>query len=51
MGYLVPQPFVARGNQLYLDFWAVTGDPWYPGVQDPINIIFSGSSHVLVSSF
>jgi hypothetical protein len=30
MGYLVPQPFAARGNQLYLEFWAITGGPWYP---------------------
>jgi hypothetical protein len=31
MGCMVPQPFVAGGNQSYLKFWAVTGDPWYPG--------------------
>jgi hypothetical protein len=31
MGCRVLQPFVARGNRSYLEFWAVTGHPWYPG--------------------
>jgi hypothetical protein len=30
-GCVVPQPFAAVGNWLYLDFWAVTNDPRYPG--------------------
>jgi hypothetical protein len=29
IGCMVPQPFVAGGNWPYLDFWAITGDPWY----------------------
>jgi hypothetical protein len=28
---MIPQPFVAGGNWSYPDFWAVTGDPRYPG--------------------
>jgi hypothetical protein len=28
---MVPQPFAARENWLYLEFWAVISDPWYPG--------------------
>jgi hypothetical protein len=36
MGYMVPQPFAAGGNQLYLEFWAVTDGPWYPGYITPI---------------
>jgi hypothetical protein len=31
MGCMVSQPFTARGNWSYPDFWAVTGDSWYPG--------------------
>jgi hypothetical protein len=30
-GCMVPQPFVAGGNTSYLDYWAVTNDPWYLG--------------------
>jgi hypothetical protein len=30
MGCMVPQPFAAGGNWSYLEFWAITGDPWYP---------------------
>jgi hypothetical protein len=28
---MVPQLFDAGGNQPYLDFWAITSDPRYPG--------------------
>jgi hypothetical protein len=31
MGCMVLQPFPAGENQSYLEFWAVTGDPWYLG--------------------
>jgi hypothetical protein len=31
MGCMVPQPFAAGGNRLYLDFWAITSDPRYLG--------------------
>jgi hypothetical protein len=31
IGCLGPQPFVAKGNQSYPKFWAITNDPWYPG--------------------
>jgi hypothetical protein len=30
-GCMVPQPFVNGGNQLHLEFWAVTGDLRYLG--------------------
>jgi hypothetical protein len=30
---MVPQPFVIGGNRSYLDFWAITGDPWYTGYE------------------
>jgi hypothetical protein len=26
---MVPQPFATSGNWLYMEFWAVTGNPWY----------------------
>jgi hypothetical protein len=29
MECVVPQPFASGGNRPYLDFWAVTCDPWY----------------------
>jgi hypothetical protein len=29
MGCIVPQSFVAGGNQSYLDFWVITGDLRY----------------------
>jgi hypothetical protein len=32
---MVPQPIAAGGNQPYLDFWAITGHPWYPGYKTP----------------
>jgi hypothetical protein len=28
---MVPQPFAVGGNQSYSDFWAITGEPLYPG--------------------
>jgi hypothetical protein len=28
---MVPQSFAARENRSYPEFWAVTGDSWYPG--------------------
>jgi hypothetical protein len=28
---MVPQPFAARENRSYREFWAVTGGPRYPG--------------------
>jgi hypothetical protein len=31
IGCMVPQPFAAGVNQLYLEFWAITGDSRYPG--------------------
>jgi hypothetical protein len=30
---MVPQPFAARGNQSCPKFWAITGDPRYPGYE------------------
>jgi hypothetical protein len=33
---MVPQPFAAGGNQPYLEFWAITGHPRYPGYITPI---------------
>jgi hypothetical protein len=36
-GCVVPQPFAAGGNQPYLDFWAITSDPWYPRYKTPIS--------------
>jgi hypothetical protein len=35
MGCMIPQPFATRGNWLYLEFWAITGDPWYLGYYTP----------------
>jgi hypothetical protein len=35
MGCLVPQPFASGENWTYPDFWAVTGDLWYPGYKSP----------------
>jgi hypothetical protein len=32
---MVLQLFATRGNQLYLEFWAVTGDLQYPGYKTP----------------
>jgi hypothetical protein len=34
-GCLVPQPFAAGGNRLYLEFWAITGGPRYSGYITP----------------
>jgi hypothetical protein len=31
MGCMVSQPSTTGGIRLHPDFWAVTGDPWYPG--------------------
>jgi hypothetical protein len=31
MGCMVPQPFATRGNRSYSEFWAIIGDPRYPG--------------------
>jgi hypothetical protein len=28
---MVPWSFATGGKRAYLDFWAVTGDPWYSG--------------------
>jgi hypothetical protein len=33
---MVPQPFAVDGNQLYLDFLPITGDPGYLGYNTPI---------------
>jgi hypothetical protein len=41
---MVPQPFAARGNWLYLDSWAVTDDPRYPGYKAPTKKILQTSS-------
>jgi hypothetical protein len=30
-GCVVPQSFTVRGNRSYLEFWAITGSPRYPG--------------------
>jgi hypothetical protein len=30
-GCMVPQSSAGGGNQSYLDFWVITGDPWYLG--------------------
>jgi hypothetical protein len=35
-GCMVSQPFATRGNRSYLEFWVVTGNPWYPGYFTPI---------------
>jgi hypothetical protein len=34
-GCMVPQPFAARGNRSYPEFWAITGNPRYPGYKTP----------------
>jgi hypothetical protein len=34
-GCIVPHSFAAGGKQSYPDFWAITGDPRYPGYQTP----------------
>jgi hypothetical protein len=31
MACMIPMPFVAGGNQSYLEFWTITGDLWYIG--------------------
>jgi hypothetical protein len=36
MGCMAPQPFATGGNRSYLELWAVTGVPWYPGYNTPI---------------
>jgi hypothetical protein len=35
MRCMVPQPFAARGNRSYLEFWAIIDGPRYLGVLDP----------------
>jgi hypothetical protein len=35
MRCMVPQSFAAGGNRSYLEFWAVTGGPWYPWYVTP----------------
>jgi hypothetical protein len=35
MGCVVSQPFSAGENRSYLNFWAITGDPRYPGYKTP----------------
>jgi hypothetical protein len=35
MGCMVPQPFVARGNRSYTNFFAITSSLQYPGVFYP----------------
>jgi hypothetical protein len=30
-GCMIPQPFTARQNRSYPEYWDVTGDPQYPG--------------------
>jgi hypothetical protein len=32
---MVPQSFATSGDWPYLDFWAITGDPRYPGYKTP----------------
>jgi hypothetical protein len=32
---MIPQLFAARVNQSYLEFWVITGDPWYLGYLTP----------------
>jgi hypothetical protein len=32
---MVSQPFATGGDQSYPEFWAVTGDPRYPGYLTP----------------
>jgi hypothetical protein len=32
MGCVVPHLFATRGNRSYPEFWAITDDPWYPGL-------------------
>jgi hypothetical protein len=36
MGCIVSQPFATGGNRSYLEFWAVTSSPCYPGYFIPI---------------
>jgi hypothetical protein len=31
MGCMVPEPFATRGNRSYLEYWAITDNPWYLG--------------------
>jgi hypothetical protein len=33
---MVLQSFAAGGNRSYLEFWVITGSPWYPGYITPI---------------
>jgi hypothetical protein len=35
-GCLIPQSFDTGGNWSYLEFWAITDGPWYPGYITPI---------------
>jgi hypothetical protein len=32
---MILQSFTTGGNQSYPDFWAITGDLWYPGYKTP----------------
>jgi hypothetical protein len=36
MGCMIPQPFTARGNPPYPEFWTITGGPQYSGYYTPI---------------
>jgi hypothetical protein len=35
MSCMVHQSFAAGGNRSYLEFWVITGDPWYRGYWTP----------------
>jgi hypothetical protein len=35
MRCMVLQPFSTGGNQSYLEFWAITSDPWNPAYFTP----------------
>jgi hypothetical protein len=47
MGCMIPQPFAAGGNRLYAEFWAITGDPQYPGYFTPTPLFCPSWGHAL----
>jgi hypothetical protein len=44
-GCMVTSRFTDGGNQLYLDYWVVTGDPWYPRYKTPTTLLVNRSTH------
>jgi hypothetical protein len=39
MGCLILQPFAARENQTYPNFWPIIDGPWYFAYKNPIDTI------------